>query len=116
MKLGTIAISAGTSIKLKTLTLVVATTTSSVLPGKITTMVLKDGMEGTSFAGPTFSLGNTSLYENQSKVYDLFADIAVVETHQSGFIKYGGTFTVTDTLTGADMDLPMKEIAFTVSY
>jgi hypothetical protein len=73
-------------------------------------------MEGTSFSGPTFTLANQPLYENQSKVYDLYVDVAEVETYQSGFITYGGYFTVTDTLTGADMDVPVKDIAFSVSY
>ncbi len=115
VKLGSITISAGVSVKLKSLTLS-STSTSTVLPTKITGFVLKDTMEGTSYGGPSFSLGNVSLYENQSKVYDLYANVAEVQTHESGFITYGGTFTVTDILTGSDMDLPIKEISFTVSY
>lgn len=115
VKVGSIAISAGVPIKLKSLVLT-STSTSSVLPGKISNFVLKDAMEGTSYSGPTFSFANQPLYENQTRAYDLYVDVAEVETHQSGFITYGGTFTITDTLTGADMDLPIKEIAFTVSY
>ncbi len=117
VKLGSIAISAGTPIKLKSLTITgKAATSSSVLASKIGPFVLKDSMDGTSYGGPTFSLGTQTLYENQSKVFDLYADIAEVETYQSGFITYSGTFTITDALTGTDMDLPMKDISFTVSY
>jgi hypothetical protein len=116
VKLGSIAISAGVSIKIKSLELT-STTTSAVLPSKLSNFILKDSMEGTSFAGgPTFNFSNQSLYENQSKVYDLYVDVAEVETHQSGYMTYGGKFTITDTLTNTDMDLPIKEISFTVSY
>ena len=115
VKLGSIAISAGMAVKLKTLTLS-STSTSAVLPGKISGFVLKEAQEGTTFTGPTFSFSNQSLYENQSRVYDLYANIAEVEIHQSGSIIYGGKFTITDVLTNKDMDLPIKEIGFTVSY
>lgn len=115
VQVGSFAISAGIPIKLKSLVLT-STSSSSVLPGKISNFVLKDVMEGTSFSGPTFTLSNQSLYENQSKVYELYIDVAEVETYQSGFITYGGYFTITDTLTGADMDIPVKDIAFSVSY
>jgi hypothetical protein len=115
VQVGSFAISAGIPIKLKSLVLT-STSSSSELPGKISNFFLKDAMEGTSFSGPTFTLANQPLYENQSKVYDLYVDVAEVETYQSGFITYGGYFTVTDTLTGADMDVPVKDIAFSVSY
>lgn len=115
VKLGSIAISAGVPIKLKALTLS-STSTSSVLPGKITGFILKDSTDGTSFSGPTFTFNNISMYENQSKVYDLYANIAEVENHQAGFITYGGSLTIIDTLTGAEMTLPIKDISFTVSY
>ena len=115
VQIGSITISAGIPIKLKSLVLT-STSSSSVLPGKISNFVLKDAMEGISFNGPTFALSNQSLYENQSKVYELSIDVAEVEIYQSGFITYGGYFTITDTLTGADMDVPVKDIAFSVSY
>ncbi len=115
VKVGSFAISAGIPIKLKALTLI-STSTSSVLPSKISNFVLKESAEGTSFTGPTFSFSGQSLYENQTRVYDLYINIAEVETHQSGFITYGGKFTITDVLTNKDMDLPIKDIAFTVSY
>jgi tryptophanase len=56
------------------------------------------------------------MYENQSKVFDLYADIAEVEISQAGFITYGGTITLQDVLTGVEMDVPLKDISFTVSY
>lgn len=115
VKLGSIAISAGVPIKLKTLTLT-STSTSSVLPSKITNFVIKDTTDGTSYSGLTSTFSGLPLYENQSRVFDIYADIAEVETHQSGFITYGGYFTIIDTLTGAEGDLPVKEISFTVSY
>lgn len=116
VKVGSVTISAGIPIKLKTLAITLATTTSRDLPGKLSNFVLKDPMENLTYTGPSASLGNKIVYENQSKVYDVYVDVAQVDTYQSGYISYGGTFTVSDVLTGADMDLPIKEFSFTVSY
>lgn len=116
VKIGSVTISAGIPIKLKALAITLATTTSKDLPGKISTFVLKDSIENLTYSGPTFSLGNKEMYENQSKVYDVYVNVAQVDTYQSGYISYGGMFTITDVLTGADMNLPIKEMMFTVSY
>jgi hypothetical protein len=115
VKVGSFTISAGVPIKLKSLVLT-SSSTSSVLPSKISNLLVIDAMEGTSFSGPSFSFANQPLYENQSKIYDFYIDVAEVETFQSGSMTYGGYFTITDTLTGADMDVPVKDIVFTVSY
>lgn len=115
VKLGSVAISADISIKLKSLTLV-STSTSSALPGKISNFVLKDPADGTIYGGPSFSFNNLGLYENQSKLFDLYADFADVQPQEAGFMTYGGKFLISDVLTGGEMELPIKEISFTVSY
>jgi hypothetical protein len=116
VKVGSFTISSSMPVQLKTLTLS-STSTSTDLPSKISGLTLKDATGGFSVGGgPAFSLSNTQLYENQSKVYDLYVDVAQVDTYQSGLMTYGGYFTVTDPFTGADMDVPVKDIAFTVSY
>jgi hypothetical protein len=115
VRIGSVAISSGVPIMLRSLT-VYSTSTSSTLPSKIGTFVLKDSTDGTSFNGPSFSLGDSTMYENQSKVYDLYVDVADVTPEQSGFITYGGKFVITDILTKSDMELPIKEISFSVSY
>jgi hypothetical protein len=115
VKLGSVAISADVSIKLKSLTLV-STSSSSVLPSKISNFVLKDPADGTTYGGPSFSFNNLGMYENQSKLFDLYADFADVQPQEAGFMTYGGKFLISDVLTGGEMELPIKEISFTVSY
>jgi hypothetical protein len=117
VKVGTFTISAGIPIKMKMITLN-ATSTSSVLPSKISNFTLKDSVTGLTVGsgGGIISLTNQPLYENQSMIYDLYVDVAEVQTYESGFITYGGYFTVTDTTNNTDLDLPVKDIAFSVSY
>ncbi len=115
VNLGSIAISPGTSIKLQSIVLT-SSSTSSVLSSKITNLRLKDVDTGVTVVGPSFSLSNKSVYENQSKIYEFYADISEVEITQAGYIAYSGTLTFTDMLTGAEFTLPVKEIVFTVSY
>ena len=117
VKLGTITISSSIPLNLLSLTLK-STTTKTNLPGKLSKFVLKDPLTNTSInaSGLTFNLTGQSLYENQSKLYDVYADVAEVLVQDSGFISYGGTFLAKDVLLGKEVELPVKEFSFTVSY
>lgn len=117
VKLGSFMLSSSMPLLLKSMTLN-STTTSSNLPGKISNLILKDSLSNTVVAGggATMVFTNQTLYENESKVYDIYADIAEVLVADSGYITYGGYFTVRDPITKVDMDLPLKEISFSVSY
>jgi hypothetical protein len=117
VKVGTFTVSSGIPLVLKSLTLT-STTTSTNLPSKITKLTLKDALTGQTVGvgGLSFSLANVSLYENQSKVYELYIDVGEVLVADSGSVTYGGTFLVGNTLTGVDAEIPSKEITFTVSY
>jgi len=117
VKVGTFTVSSGIPLVLKSLTLT-STTTSTNLPSKITKLTLKDALTGQTVGvgGLLFSLANAPLYENQSKVYELYIDVGEVLVADSGSITYGGTFLVGNTLTGVDAEIPSKEITFTVSY
>lgn len=117
VKLGTMTISSTVPLNLLSLTLV-ATSSKTNLPSKITKFVLKDPLTNTtiSASGLVFSLAGQSLYENQSKLYDIYADVAEVLVADSGFISYSGVFLAKDVLLGNEVDLPVKEFSFTVSY
>ena len=117
IKLGSFTISSGVPIVLTSLVLT-STTTSVNLPSKITKLTLKDPLSGQTFtpSGLSFSLPNVPLYENQSNVYELYADFDEVLVPDSGSMVYGGTFTASNSITGVVVSLPSKEITFTVSY
>lgn len=117
VKVATITLSSSIPVTLKTLTLT-STSTSKNLASKITNFVLKDASDGTTIAGGngTFSFGNTKLFENQSKVYDVYVDTAEVLNVDAGFITYGGNFLMSDTFAYVEMELPIKEFSFTVSH
>ena len=117
VKLGTITVSSSVPLNLASLTFN-STSTSPNLAAKITKLTLKDPLTNTSViaGGATFSLVGQSLYENQSKLYDVYADIGDVLANESGFISYGGFFVAKDILLGNEVELPVKEFSFSVSY
>ena len=116
VKLGTIALSSSIPLNLISLTLV-ATSTSSKLPSKLSNFFLKDPLTNSSVGGNgSFSLASQSIYENQSKMYDVYADVDEVLVADAGFITYGGTLKAKDTLTNKEIDLKLKDFSFTVSY
>lgn len=117
VKLGTITVSSSVPLNLLSFTLN-STSTSPNLAAKITKFTLKDPLTNTSIiaGGATFSLTGQSLYENQSKLYDVYADIGDVLANEAGFISYGGFFVAKDILLGNEVELPVKEFSFSVSY
>jgi peptidoglycan hydrolase-like protein with peptidoglycan-binding domain len=118
VKVGSITLSSSIPLTLKSLTLV-STTTNKALPAKILKLVAKDPATNASVTagGLTFSFpSNTSLLMNESKVFDIYADIDDVLLEQSGRMIFGGTMLARDPLLGYDLEIPMKEFSFTVSY
>lgn len=117
VKVATITVSSSIPVTLKSLTLT-STSTSKNLSSKLSNFVLKDQSDGTTYAGGsgTFSFSNLSMYENQSKVYDVYVDTAEVLVEDAGFITYGGKFLVSDSFAVIDLELPIKEFSFTVSH
>jgi peptidoglycan hydrolase-like protein with peptidoglycan-binding domain len=116
VKLGTITVSTGLPGTLKSLTLR-ASSTSSKLPGKVTNFKLKDLVSNTTIngSGLTFSLSDTSLPENNSRYYDLYADVGNVLVDEAGQVTYAGDFLMRDTLGKVDINLPIKEVTFSAS-
>ncbi len=116
VKLGTITVSTSLPGVLKSLTLR-ASSTSSKLPGKVTNFKLKDLVSNKTIngSGLTFSLSDTSLPENNSRYYDLYADVGNVLVDEVGQVTYTGDFLMRDTLGSVDINLPIKEISFSAS-
>lgn len=118
IRVGTITLSSTIPVSLKSLTLV-STTTAKNLPSKISNFVLKDSSDGSTISGGAsgaFAFTDVSLFENQSKVYDVYIDTAEVMNVDAGFITYGGKFMISDTFAYVDMEVPIKEFSFTVSH
>ena len=117
VKLGSISISTGIPVTIKYFT-VDATATTLILPSKVNHYVFKDPSSGTVYTGGglVVSLPDQTLYENQSKIFDLYAGIDEVLTNEGGVMTLGGKFTVIDSFTKSEMDLPIKPFSFTVSY
>ncbi len=116
VKLGTITVSTSLPGTLKSLTLR-ASSTSSKLPGKVTNFKLKDLVSNKTIngSGLTFDLSNTALPENNSRYYDLYADVGNVLVDEASQIIYTGEFLLRDTLGNVDINLPIKEISFSAS-
>jgi hypothetical protein len=116
-KVATLTLSSSIPLTLKTLTLT-ASSTSSVLPGKISNFTAKEMTEAVTYAGGagTFSFGSAKLLENYSKIYDIYVNVADVLVKDGGNITYNGKFLVRDEFTGVDMEIPIKPFMFTVSY
>lgn len=117
VKVGTITLSSTIPVTLKSLTLT-ASSTAKDLPSKITNITLKDTSDASTYtaSGDTVSFGDIGLYENQSKVYDVYVDVDEVLVGQGGFITYSGKFLVSDDFGYVQLEIPAKDISFSVSH
>lgn len=118
VKVATFVLSSTYLLSLRSLTLT-SSSTSTVLPSKLSNFVLKDTLDGTTYSGGSggaFNFSNVILYANHSKIYDLYIDVDEVELGSYGFMTYGGKFLVHDDVTNIDMESPIKTFPFTVSY
>jgi hypothetical protein len=116
VKVGTLTVSASIPGVLKSLTLK-STSTSADLPRKISGYKLKDLTANTTItgSGASFTFPATPLTDNASRFYDLYVNVGDVLVNEAGYITYGGSFLMGDTLGGVDIELPIKEISFSVS-
>lgn len=117
VKVGTITLSSAVPVTLKSLTFT-STSTSKNLASKITNITLKDSSDDTTYtaSGNTVSFGDIGLYENQSKVYDVYVDVDEVLNVDAGFITYGGKFLLSDDFAYVQEEVSIKEISFSVSH
>ena len=112
-------ITLGTAVTLGIQSLVLTSTSSvGTLPPVVKNFVLKEHSTGQARAtgGTTLTFSDERIYENNSKVYDLYVDVGEVLAGYGGFITYGGYFLATDPFFSLDMNIPIKEFSFSVSY
>ncbi len=112
-------ITLGTAVTLGIQSLMLTSTSSvSTLPSVVKNFVLKEHSTGLVRAsgGTTLSFPDERIYENNSKVYDLYVDVGEALAGYGGFITYGGYFLATDPFFLLGMNIPIKEFSFSVSY
>jgi hypothetical protein len=116
-RVGTITLSSAVPVTLKSLTFV-ASSTSKNLPSKISNITLKDTSDGTTYtaSGEVVSFGDLPLFENQSKVYEVYVDADEVLNVDAGFITYGGNLLLSDDFGYVQLEIPIKEFSFSVSH
>lgn len=127
VKLATITISSSVLVDLKSLTLhassspvfTIATTTVAlpILASKISNFTLTDVLlDKIINSGPSFTFTNQSLMNNQSKIYELYADIADIDNIQAGQVTFTGDFTVKDYIGNSTITVPIPKFLITISY
>lgn len=115
VKLGTVTFSSNFLVGLKNFSL--TNKGSAKAAAKFSNYKLKELTAATStLSGPTFTFPKQDILENQSKIYEIYADVGNVLSDESGAIYFGGTFTIYDYLSGNDIQVPIKEFIVTVSY
>jgi hypothetical protein len=116
-KVATITITSSVELALTSLSLT-STTTSTTLAGKVSNFTLKDQLTGVTYGGGggSFSINGDKLGAGQSKVYDIYVDTSAENIEDTGFITYGGTLLVRDPTEKIDMNIPIRDFSFTVSY
>jgi peptidoglycan hydrolase-like protein with peptidoglycan-binding domain len=114
-KLATISISSEEPLTLENLEFTMVG--SSTITSKITTFTLTDLLTGQTInSGPKFSLGSKVLSNNDSKIYELYANIGEVELHQSGRVIFQGQLKVKGSLNKNAATFPLEDFMITVSY
>jgi hypothetical protein len=114
-KLATISISSEDVVTLENLEFTMIG--SSTLTTKVTNFTLTDLLSGSIInGGPKFSLGSKPLSNNDSKIYELYADIGEVETHLSGRVVFQGVVKVKGNLNKNVASIPLDDFMITISY
>ncbi len=138
VKLGTVAISSSALIDIKginirassspvsivnlinvknSLNSVYSTTTLPSLSTKISSYTLTDSLTGTVInSGPLFVLTNQKISNNQSKIYEIYANIAEIESVQAGQVIFSGEFVVEDNITQTKTTIPFPNFVISISY
>jgi hypothetical protein len=113
VKLATITLRTEMPLILKSVKLALTSAVSKNLGSKVTTIMIKDLAANTavqSFGGVA-SLRESSLQENTSKIYSIYADIGQFTLNESGRITYSVVFLVQDSITGEEFSLKAGEFS-----
>ncbi len=115
VKLGTVTISSPTMITLKSL--VFTLTGSTTLVSKVSNFTLTDTSSGKiTNSGPTFSLGDEVISDYKTKIYELYADIADMDTFYAGRIDISGVFTAKEFMSDSTATIQLPKFTISISY
>lgn len=116
VKLGTVTLSSSGPVTLKSLTFTIQGT--STLVAAVSTFTLTDAVTGKiTNSGPKFSLLDEVVGENQAKVYELYANIADIDTSVSaGRLNIGGTLEMQDYVEKTTTKVEIPSFVVTISY
>lgn len=115
VKLGSVTLSSQTAVTLKSLAFSLSGTTT--LLSKLSNFVLTDSVtKRTISGGLNFTIPDETINNNVTKLYDLYADIADVDTSYAGRIDITGAFTVNEAVSNTVFTAPIPKFMITVSY
>ena len=116
VKLATFTLSSSVGVALKSFNLKV-TASNSTLSGKVSNYTLTDVLADKIInGGPNFTFTDQYLIDNQSKIYELYADIADVDVSYAGQLTYSGGFIIKDYIANNEITVPVKDVVISVSY
>jgi hypothetical protein len=90
---------------------------TTTLVKKISKFTLTDTSDGViTNNGPEFTFTNVILRENQSKSYELYADIDEIESWYAGQITVNGAVQIKPYIGGNIVSIPLEPFMFSISY
>ncbi|MCF7843451.1 peptidoglycan-binding protein [Candidatus Gracilibacteria bacterium] len=115
MKLGTVTLSSAARITLKSLKFSLTGTTSLV--SKVSNFTITDLTTGKiTNSGPIFVISDEVISDYRTKIYELYADIADIESYYAGRVEIGGEFVATEQISGSTVTIPIPKFTITISY
>jgi peptidoglycan hydrolase-like protein with peptidoglycan-binding domain len=115
VKVGTVTLSSSILALLQSITFTLSGATGVI--AKTSNITLKDLSTGVSSAGgPSFSFTKQDLLENQSKIYELYADFGDILSKDAGNVTFSGTLTITDYITKTPAHITIPAFTVSVSY
>jgi peptidoglycan hydrolase-like protein with peptidoglycan-binding domain len=115
VKLATITVSSQVNAQLMSIGFALNGTTTLVK--KISKFTLTDTSDGViTNNGPEFTFTNVILRENQSKSYELYADIDEIESWYAGQITVNGAVQIKPYIGGNIVSIPLEPFMFSISY
>lgn len=95
----------------------ISTTTLPALFTKLSNFTITDVLEDKIInSGPLFTFQNQTISNNQSKIYELYADIGEIDNVQAGQVILTGDFVVQDYLTKSETTLSIPKFVISISY
>jgi peptidoglycan hydrolase-like protein with peptidoglycan-binding domain len=115
VKVGTVTLSSSMLASLQSIAFTLSGTSGVV--AKTSNITLKDLGTGVSTTGgPSFTFTAEDLLENQSKLYELYADFGDILSKDAGNITFSGVLTIMDYITKIPTQVAIPPFTVSVSY